>query len=215
MVFRHATIHPVAGAVIEDGALVIEGGRIVSVGPSVDVAAPAGAEDVDLRGKVLIPGLVDSHSHLGGPAGGDSSDPLNPDARSLDAIDVMSKGFWRARAGGITTVNVMPGSGHLMSGQTTYLKIRKNPYRIEDWLFCRDPVEGICGSMKMANGTNSIQDKPFPGSRSRSAALQRKLFVDAQSYQAKRERSGDRGDPPARDLAMEAALEVLSGKRRG
>jgi imidazolonepropionase-like amidohydrolase len=213
-VLRNATIPPVSADIIPAGALVFDGARILELGPSAAIATPAGARELDLTGKVLIPGLVDSHSHLGGPAGGDGSDPLSPDARSLDAIDIMSKGFWRARAGGITTINVMPGSGHLMSGQTTYLKIRKAPRRIEDWLFCDDATNGICGSMKMANGTNSIREQPFPGTRSRSAALQRKLFVDAQSYLEKRERALDKGDPLPRDLRLEAVAQVLSGDRR-
>ena len=102
-----------------------------------------------------------------------------------------------------------------MSGQTTYLKIRHNPRRIEDWLFCEDPVTEVCGGMKMANGTNSIRDKPFPGTRSRSAALQRFLFVQAENYRNKVQQAEDNDKPPpARDLRMEATLEVLDGDRR-
>lgn len=213
-VFRGAHIHPVSSPPISDGALVIEDGTITAVGASSAIATPSGATEHDLTGKVVIPGMVDTHSHIGGPAGGDQSSPLNPEVRSLDAVDVLSPGFWRARAGGITTLNVMPGSGHLMSGQTTYLKIRKDPRRIEDWLFCANPTTDICGSMKMANGTNSIKDKPFPGTRSKSAALQRGLFVEAQNYLEKvRRAEADDGDPPARDLRMEAMAQILDGSR--
>jgi imidazolonepropionase-like amidohydrolase len=214
MVFRHATIHTVSDGMIPDGVLVVADGKIEAVAASDELMTPVDAVEVDLTGRIMIPGMVDSHSHLGGPSGGDSSDPLNPAARSLDSIDVMSPAFWRARSGGITTINVMPGSGHLMSGQTTYLKIRKDPQRIEDWLFCEDAINGICGSMKMANGTNSIREKPFPGTRSRSTALQRNLFVEAQNYQAELDRGSDKDGPVARDLRMEAVLEVLSGARR-
>lgn len=214
-VFRGAMIHPVGAPVIEAGALVVEDGTITAVGASADVPTPTGAREIDVSGKVIIPGMVDAHSHLGGPSGGDESSPLAPETRSLDAIDVMSQDFWRARAGGITTINVMPGSGHLMSGQTTYLKIRKSPTRIEDWLFCDDPVSGICGSMKMANGTNSIDDKPFPQTRSRSAALQRKLFVDAQNYLDKKRMAEEDGkDAPPVDLGLEAVAQILTGERR-
>ena len=214
-VFRHAEIRPVSAPPIADGALVVEDGLIRAIGTSADIATPAGADEVDLTGRVVIPGMVDTHSHIGGPSGGDQSAPLNPEVRSLDSIDVLDPGFWRARAGGITTLNVMPGSGHLMSGQTTFLKIRSNPRRIEDWLFCDDPTKDICGSMKMANGTNSIRDKPFPGTRSRSAALQRALFVEAQNHLEKvRRAEADGEDPPARDLRMEAMAQILSGERR-
>ena len=214
LVVRHAEIHPISSPPIEDGALVIENGKVIAVGPSTDIQSPAGAVEHDLTGKVVIPGMVDTHSHIGGPAGGDSSAPLNPEARSLDAIDAQSPAFWRARAGGITTLNVMPGSGHLMSGQTTYLKTRKDPRRIEDWLFCDNPTTDVCGSMKMANGTNSIRETPFPGTRSKSAALQRGLFVEAQNYleKVRRAEAADK-DRPARDLRMEAMAEILDGSR--
>ena len=214
-VFRGARILRVTGAAIENGALLIEGGKISAVGADGDVRVPSGAVEHDVRDRVMIPGMVDSHSHLGSPAGGDSSAPLNPDVRSLDAIDIHNDDFWRARAGGITTVNVMPGSGHLMSGQTTYLKLRRDPRTIEDWLFCDDPIRDICGSMKMANGTNSMRDKPFPGTRAKSAALVRGLFVEALNYLQKIETAAAAGeDPPARDLRLEAVAQVLSGERR-
>ncbi len=214
-IFRGAEIRPVSGPPIPDGALVIENGTITAVGASSDIDTPTGAVEHDLGGKVVIPGMVDTHSHIGGPGGGDDSAPLNPEVRSLDAIDVLSPAFWRARAGGITTLNVMPGSGHLMSGQTTYLKTRKNPRRIEDWLFCANPTTDICGSMKMANGTNSIKETPFPGTRSKSAALQRGLFVEAQNYleKVRQAENGDK-DAPARDLRMEAMAQILDGSRR-
>ncbi len=214
-VFRNALIMPIAGPAIEQGALVIEAGKILAIGPSASITTPSGASETGLSGKVLMPGMVDTHSHIGGPSGGDASAPLNPEVRSLDAIDVFSDGFWRARAGGITTLNVMPGSGHVMSGQTTYLKLRKNPRRIEDWLFCDDPTNDICGSMKMANGTNSIREKPFPGTRAKSAALIRGLFVEGQAYIEKQAKAAAEGeDPPDRDLRLEAVAQILRGERR-
>ena len=215
LVFQGARILPISQPPIENGVLVVEDGRIAALGTAGEVEVPAGATVHDLSGKTLIPGMVDTHSHIGGPSGGDSSSPLHPDARSLDAIDVHSDGFWRARCGGITTLNVMPGSGHLMSGQTTYLKLRKDPRTIEDWLFCEDAVNDICGSMKMANGTNSIRDKPFPGTRSRSAALVRNLFVEAQNYLDKIDEATEAGDdPPPRDLRLEGVAQILEGERR-
>ena len=135
-------------------------GKIDAVGASGDVRVPDDAQVVELDGGVLMPGLVDTHSHLGGVSGGDRSATLHPGVRALDGINIFDDSLWRARAGGLTTINVMPGSGHLMSGQTVYLKLRRDPTTIEDWLFCEDPTNDICGSMKMANGTNSMRDKP-------------------------------------------------------
>jgi len=212
--FVGARVVPIAGPEIERGTVLVEDGRFVAVGAADEVEVPAGAELVDLGGRVLMPGLVDTHSHLGRGSGGDRSAALHPDVRILDAIDVGAANFWKARAGGITTVNVMPGSGHLMSGQTVYLKLRLVGHDVDGALLCSDPEGKICGGLKMANGTNSQRQPPFPGSRAKSASMVRELWVKALDYRAKVE--GAHGDPeklPARDLGMETLLEVLDGRR--
>ncbi|HVR30696.1 MAG TPA: amidohydrolase family protein [Thermoanaerobaculia bacterium] len=215
--FRGAEVHPISSPAIANGVVVVENGRITAVGASGAVRVPPGAEVVDVTGKVILPGLIDTHSHLGGGAGGggDSSAALHPEVRTLDAIDILDTTFNRARAGGITTVNVMSGSGHLMSGQTTYLKLRDGATKVEDWLFCSDPLTEVCGGLKMANGTNSMRDQPFPGSRGKSASMVRALFLKALAYRDKLEAAerDDEKDPPERDLGMEALLQVLRGER--
>lgn len=207
-VFRGATIYTMSSDVIEDGALVIQNGEILDVGPAGAVDVPAGAVEVDASGQVIMPGLVDTHSHIGGVSGGDGSSPLHPAVRTIDGINVRNSGMMRARAGGITTVNVMSGSGHLMSGQTSYLKLREGT-TVEDLLLCYEGTD-ICGGMKMANGTNPQRDSgPFPGTRAKSAAEARALFMQAQRYQEQL----DEETPPDRDLGMEALVEVLDGDR--
>jgi imidazolonepropionase-like amidohydrolase len=210
--FKGALIHTVAGAPIENGVLVVHKGKIVSVGKEGSTI-PADATVMDATGKVILPGLVDSHSHLGGPAGGDASAALNPDARALDAVNPTSDGFNKALAGGITTINVMPGSGHLMSGQTLYIKMREAKV-IEDLLITNE--KGVYGGMKMANGTNPMRTTPgaFPGTRAKSAAMARELFVKAQEYKNKIDKAGnDASKMPERDLRMEPLVEILTGKR--
>jgi len=210
--FTGALIYPIEGPPIENGVLIVRNGAIVKVGAS-GTSIPSDATVVDVKGKVIMPGIVDTHSHIGEGSGGDGSAPLQPDVRIMDAINPRSKSFMKALAGGVTTVNVMPGSGHLMSGQTVYLKLR-DAKTIEEMLFCTDALNGICGGMKMANGTNSIREKPFPGTRAKSAALARELFVKAQEYGKKiDEAKGDEAKMPKRDLQMEALQQVLQGKR--
>jgi imidazolonepropionase-like amidohydrolase len=211
-VFRGATILPISSAPIPNGVLVVQGGKVVAVGGS-DTRVPAGAEVHDATGRVIMPGLVDTHSHIGGGEGGDRSSPIHPSVRVLDSIDPRDDGIRRARAGGITTVNVMPGSGHLMSGQTAYLKLRDGN-TIDDLLFCRDVLKEVCGGMKMANGTNPRGEAPFPGTRGRAASLVRERFVKAQEYRERVRRAGsDASKLPARDLELEALAEVLDGRR--
>jgi imidazolonepropionase-like amidohydrolase len=209
--FRGATLIPIAGQPIANGVLVVQGGRITAVG-GPETAIPAGAVVHDVSGKTIMPGLVDTHSHIGGGDGGDRSNPMHPSVRILDAIDARDEGIQKAQAGGITTVNVMPGSGLLMSGQTAYLKLRDGN-DIYDLLLCRDVLREICGGMKMANGTNPRGESPHPGSRGRAAAIVRERFVKAQEYREKIRTAGGADRVSPRDLELEALAEVLDGRR--
>ncbi|MEX0915213.1 MAG: amidohydrolase family protein [Wenzhouxiangellaceae bacterium] len=210
--FTGATLIPIDGPEIADGVLVIEDGQIRAVGARDAVRVPRAAEVVELAsGSVIMPGIVDTHSHVGEVSGADRSAPIQPEARALDSVNIRSSGIKRALAGGITSVNVMPGSGHLISGQTIYLKLRDGDqimdlvYRFEDG--------SPAGGLKMANGTNPIGEPPFPGTRAKSAALARAAYIKAQEYSEKVAGAEDEKDKPARDLGMEALGEVLSGKR--
>lgn len=210
--FVGARVIPIRGAPIEDGVLIVESGRIQAIGRRGDTPIPAGAMVRELRGKTLMPGLVDAHSHVGGGWGADSSSPIQPGVRMLDAVDCRDSGLQRAQAGGITTLNVMSGSGHLLSGQTIYLK-NKDANTIEELAYSFADGSPM-GGMKMANGTNSHGEPPFPGTRGKSAALVRENFLAAQEYQRKlREAGDDASKKPARDLALEGLVEVLEGKR--
>jgi imidazolonepropionase-like amidohydrolase len=209
--YTGALIYTINGNPLENGTLIIQDGNILDVG--TDIKIPKNAVIIDVKGKVIMPGLVDTHSHLGNGSGGDRSSALHPDVRLLDALDPMAVDLMKARSGGITTVNIMPGSGHLMSGQTVYIKTKKGK-TIEDLTFCKNVSSEICGGMKMANGTNSIRDKPFPGTRAKSAAMVREQFIKAQEYQKKLINSkATPSDAPERDLKMEGLVEVLNGKR--
>ncbi|OGU48149.1 MAG: amidohydrolase [Ignavibacteria bacterium GWB2_36_8] len=214
-VFINAKIYSISGETFKNGYLLIRNRKIIEVGSMED--SLAGKEDIivyDVKGKVIMPGLVDTHSHIGEGDGGDRSSTTHPDVRILDAVDPMSDTFKKAIAGGITTVNVMPGSGHLMSGQTVYLKMRKNAKTINDMLFCDDILNGICGGLKMANGTNSLGSPPFSGTRSKSASIVRQLFIKAQEYKEKiKSATGDPEKMPKRDIGMETLIQVLEGKR--
>ena len=210
--FVGATVMPVSEPPIEDAVLVIDNGEVVAVGEEGRVRIPRNAEIFDVTGKVIVPGFVDTHSHIGEPAGADRSAPIQPEARVLDSINVRDAGFRRALAGGITTVNIMSGSGHLMSGQTIYVKMRDGN-SIEAIAYRRQDGT-VDGGMKMANGTNSRRDPPFPGTRAKSAALVRQKYVAAQEYMAKvQSADGDPEKMPDRDIGMEALAEVLRGER--
>jgi imidazolonepropionase-like amidohydrolase len=209
--FVGATVLPISSDAIDDGVLVVEDGRITAVGPRGDTRIPRDADVVELdAGAVLMPGIIDTHSHIGEVSGGDRSAPIQPENRALDSVNIRSSGLRRALAGGITSVNVMPGSGHLISGQTIYLKLRDGD-TIEDLAYRRADGE-VAGGLKMANGTNPRRDPPFPGTRAKAAALVRQAYVDAQEY-ARRRDEAEPGEEPPRDLGKEILAEVLAGER--
>lgn len=213
--FINARIIPISGPPIEQGVLLVQNGKITAVGDARTVRLSSNVVTVDMAGKTIMPGLIDTHSHIGGPAGADGSAPIQPDVRILDSVNPGAAGIQRAQAGGITTVNVMPGSGHLDSGQTLYLKLRDNAVKIED-LLIYDKEGKYAGGIKFANGTNPIRSTggAFPGTRARSAALVRDQFIKAREYRDKVKAAGsDKSKLPPRDLAMETLVEVLDGKR--
>jgi imidazolonepropionase-like amidohydrolase len=200
--FTGARILTMAGEAIENGTLIVQGGKIIAVG--ANVAIPPDAERIDASGRVIMPGIVDTHSHIGQVAGADGSGPIQPDVRALDSIDPLSPNIAKARAGGLTTVNIMPGSGHLVSGQTFYMKLRQGR-TVTDLAFQMKDGAAL-GGIKMANGTNPMGGgSGFPGTRSKSAALLRGVLTEAKAYCA--------GDRKKRDLGKEALCEVLAGER--
>lgn len=210
--FRGARILTITAGELDDGVLVVHRGKILAVGKASNITIPPDAEIQDMKGRVIVAGFVDTHSHIGAPEGGDSSAPIQPSCRVLDSLNVRDASIARARAGGITTVNVMPGSGHLLSGQTLYLKLREAK-KIDD-LLIYNSAGAVAGGIKMANGTNSRGNPPFPGTRAKSAALVREQFVRAAAYREKiKKAAGDPAQMPERDLSLEPLVDVLNGVR--
>ena len=210
--FVGGRVIPIIGPVIENGTVVIHEGKIVAVGDASDTEVPVDAERHELGGAVVLPGFVDTHSHAGNVEGGDASAPLHPEVRALDSINVRDARLQKAQAGGITTSNIMSGSGHLLSGQTLYVKHR-DAKAIED-LFLYRADGSLAYGVKMANGTNSRKTPPFPGTRAKAAALVREQFVAAAEYRDKVARAeGDPAQLPPRDLGLETLVEILEGRR--
>lgn len=204
---------PVTTPEIADGEMLVADGMIVALGPSGTLKVDRDAiEVVDCTGRTIMPGLICTHSHIGGRGGGDRSGPIQPETRIMDAIDVSDPGFRRAVAGGLTTLNIMPGSGHLSSGQTLYVKLRDA--RSIDERFILDEDGRPMGGLKMANGTNPQGGSGFPGTRSKSAALVRQAFIDARHYLDRQAAAvEDPAKAPKRNLRLETLGEVLEGRR--
>lgn len=202
----NAHVHPVSSPAF-DGTVVIEGGRITALG--ADVQAPEGAEVIDAGGSWLLPGFVDAHVHLGvheegeGWAGNDTNemtDPVMAAARALDAINPMEIGFDDAICGGVTAVNVNPGSGNPIGGLTVALRTHG---RVVDDMVLREP-----SGLKAALGENPKrvygEQKKTPSTRLGTAYTIRQAFATARAWMQK--------DPSDRDpdLVSQALSRVLS-----
>ncbi len=228
ILFVGATVYTIAGEVIEDGAFLVRDGKFEVVGNRSEVEIPNGAQVIDVSGKTIMPGIVDTHSHLGvygkpsvaaNSDGNEMTGPMQSFVRATDSIWPGDPGFRIARAGGITTINIMPGSGNAMGGQTAYVKNRGNT--VEDMLIRGD--EDFRYGMKMANGENPkrIYGKrnETPSTRMGIAGLQRNRFLKAREYMKKWERyeknleKDPDSEKPERDLDLEPVVEILEGKR--
>ena len=201
---------PIEGTPFRGGVILVEDGAIRALG--TDVRVPDGVERVDATGKVVLPGLVDAHTHLGvheeaeGWAGEDTNemtDPVTPHVRALDGINPADLGFRDAIGGGVLTVNVNPGSGNPIGGQTVALRCAGATV---DEMVLRAP-----SGVKSALGENPKRvygdRKEFPSTRLGTAAAVRDAFVKTGNYLAKRDR-GD-GEPVDRDLRWETLAMVL------
>jgi imidazolonepropionase-like amidohydrolase len=207
-VVRGATVHTAAGAPIPNATIVVQGGKIAAVGRNV--AVPAGATVIDATGKVIIPGMIDEHSHIGARPTDLNDRPMiiGPQHRILDALDVDDPAWKDAVKGGVTTLTTGPGSGENVSGMAVVIKT-----------FGTDLSQRILlekGGMKFAMGPKRSGDA-YPSTSMGVAANLRQYLIRTQEYMAtwKRwEEGGRQGTPPARDLGYEAMSEVLTGKVR-
>lgn len=196
-----------SGPPLEKGTVLVERGKIVEV--REDVFIPPGAEVVEAAGKVVIPGLIDAHSHLGiveeiyreeGDDCNEVTDPVTPHLRAIDAVNPADLGFRDALAGGVTTVVTGPGSTNIIGGEMVAVKTCGT---VVDEMVVRFPA-----GMKAALGENPKnsygRNKKMPVTRMASAAILREALVRAQNYLKK--------DSPERDLKMEALGRVLKGE---
>jgi len=201
---------PIEGDPVDGGTVLITGGVIEAVlGPGA--AVPAGAAVVDAAGKWVLPGLIDAHTHLGayedgtGWAGTDTNELTGPNqaqVRVVDAINPADVGFRDAIAGGVLAVNVNPGSGNPIGGQTA--AIRCWGKTVEDMLL-RAP-----SGLKSALGENPKRNygnrNETPATRLGTASVIRSALVAAATYLT------DQGspEPPKRDLKLESLGLALS-----
>jgi len=219
----HATILTGTGERLDDASLLIADGKIVYVGQG---EAPAGINTIDANGRWVTPGLIDVHSHLGVYAspgvkahsdGNEMTNPVTPNVWAEHSIWPQDPGFSRALAGGITSLQVLPGSGNLIGGRGVTLKnVYSNSYQGMKF-------PGAPYGLKMACGENPKrvygERKQLPSTRMGNMAAYRAQWIDAQqyiddweAYEKNLANKKDDAKEPKRDLRLETLAGVLKGE---
>jgi imidazolonepropionase-like amidohydrolase len=211
---RNVTVYDGEGGKIDNGVVFMTGGKISNVG-GPDTAIPAGVNMVDGTGKFVTPGIIDIHSHLGDyptPSveahsdGNEATSPTTPEVWAEHSVWPQDPGFSRALAnGGVTALQILPGSANLMGGRSVVLK---NVYaRTVQGMKFPDAPYGL----KMACGENPKRvygsKGRMPSTRMGNIAVNRQTWIKAQEYKKKR----DSGKEYTRDLGMETLAGVLDG----
>ncbi len=232
VLIRDATVLVGNGSKLEAADVLLRDGRIAAV--AVDLEVPADARIVEGKGKVLTPGLIDVHSHLGVYAppgmmshqdGNEMTAPTTPNVWAEHSLNPNDPGFDAARAGGVTSMQILPGSANLIGGRgvtvknvpaTTYqaMKFPGAPYGLK--MACGENPKRVYGTKGAAPMTNMG-----------NVAGYRKAFLDAQeSVRAQDEFTrklvawesndkkdrGERPTPPKTDLALDTLAGVLRGE---
>ncbi|KGP92138.1 amidohydrolase [Pontibacillus chungwhensis BH030062] len=206
-VIKNVTGYNGRGETFEDTTILIKNGKIEAIGTNVSI--PEAAQVIDAKGKVITPGLIDVHTHLGvfeqgiGSEGHDfneTSSATTAEIRALDGINPFDQGFEDARQGGVTTVQVLPGSANVIGGE---MLIVKTAGTVVDEMVVREP-----SGLKAATGENPKRvhggKGRKPNTRMGVAAILRQKLVEAQNYIEAQEK-----EDKARDLEMEQISKVL------
>ena len=213
LLIKNGYIKPMVGEDIENGCVLIgDDGKIVAV--SAELTVPDGCTVIDAEGRLVTPGCVDAHCHIGldnegmGWEGRDYNeivDPLTPQLRAIDSINPLDEAFGLALQGGVTSACTGPGSANVVGG--TFVAIKLSGKRVDNMII-KNPL-----AMKCAFGENPKRCygqglKKSPTTRMATAALLRELLFKARNYQQDK----DAGKNPAFDMKLEAMLPVMRGE---
>jgi imidazolonepropionase-like amidohydrolase len=211
------TILTAVGPAIHNGYILLQNGKIAAVGTG-SAEVPSDAVRIDGTGKYLTPGIIDVHSHLGVyaapgvPANSDGNEMTNPSTPNVWAehsVWPQDPQFPRNLAGGVTTLQVLPGSANLIGGRSVVLKVV--PARTVQGM----KFPGAKYGLKMACGENPkrVYANRGPSTRMGNVAGYRAAWIAAEQYRRRWDKwnADHKGDPPARDLGNETLAEVLRG----
>lgn len=218
VLLRNATVLTGTGERLDNADVLMQDGKIAAVGKNLD--APANARSVDATGKWITPGIIDIHSHLGVYAspgiaatgdGNEATNPVTADVWAEHSVWPQDAGFAKALAGGVTTLQILPGSANLVGGRSVILK--NVAAETTQAMKFPDAPYGI----KMACGENPKRvygEKGGPSTRMGNVAGYRQAFMDAQGYRRQWDdynAGGRRGVAPEQSLKNDTLAGVMRG----
>lgn len=212
ILIQNAHIMPIVGPELPNGCLLAEDGRITAVAPHID--APEGCTVIDAGGRLLTPGCVEAHCHIGldneclrweGMDYNEIVDPLTPQLRAIDSINPQDGAFPNALRGGVTTACTGPGSANVVGGTFTVLKLAGK--RVDNMLL-KEPAAMKCAFGENPKGCYGQGLKKSPMTRMAVAALLRELLFKTRRYRDDKLA----GKNPPFDMKLEAMLPVINGE---
>jgi len=217
LLLKNGRIITVTNGIIEKGDVLIDKTTITAVGKNLD--APKGVKTIDCTGKIVMPGIIDAHCHVGmweegngwaGEDGNEITSPATPQLRAIDAINPDDQGFIDAYTAGITAVFTGPGSANVIGGQSVVMKTGVS--RVVDELIVKDPA-----GLKMALGENPKHcygsKNQYPSTRMANASVMRENLYAAKNYLAKKKKGEtDAEKAPEYDMKLEVLSQVLEKK---
>ena len=183
LLIRNANIKTMAGPDLKNGCLLLENGKIAAVGQTVD--APEGVETLDAQGRLLTPGCVEAHCHIGldnegmrweGMDYNEIVEPLTPQLRAIDSINPQDEAFGLALRGGVTTACTGPGSANVVGGTFAIVKLAGK--RV-DRMILRAPAAMKCAFGENPKGCYGHDKRQSPMTRMAVAALLRAAAAHA------------------------------------
>ena len=217
VLLQHATVLTGTGARLEDADVLLRDGLVVAVGSGLE--APADAVRVDATGRWVTPGIIDVHSHLGvypspGTAshsdGNEATAPVTAQVWAEHSIWPQDPGFHAARAGGVTAMQILPGSANLIGGRGVTLK------NVPATTYQGMKFPGAPWGLKMACGENPKRvygNKGGPSTRMGNIAGFRAAFIEAADYMKKRS-AGGKDAEGKRDLKLDSLAGAINGDIR-
>ena len=213
ILIKNGYIKPMVGADLPNGCVLLgDDGKIMQVAASIE--APANCTVIDAEGRLVTPGCIDAHCHIGldnqavGWEGMDYNeivDPVTPQMRAIDSIYPQDEAFPNALQGGVTTACTGPGSANVVGG--TFVAMKLYGKRIDDMIL-KNPI-----AMKCAFGENPKRcygqgSKKAPMTRMGTAALLRELLFKTRRYMEDKEA----GKNPGFDFKLESMIPVMKGE---